>query len=152
MANVRVEAKKRGLKYVYAKRNNSCVVACLAMVTGQTFERTLKGLGPYWEDKGQFEGIGDDVFEEYLAARGWAVQNIRHEYAPEIRLRTKWPPKPWAQLHVADVFDQGMHAVVMCADGYVLDPNDTKKHSLADYHRVFGVTGLWKIGDSMPVL
>ncbi len=138
------------LRYVRAKVTNSCVIACLAMVTGESFARVRRGLLEFWQDEGQFQGIGDNVFDEYLGQRGFAMQYIRHEYKPRFQLRAPWPPAPWAPIHVCDVFDQGLHAVVMRADGRIMDPSDRKRRALAEYHRVFGVCGVWKVGDERP--
>jgi hypothetical protein len=134
------------VRYVKAKLANSCVIASLAMVTGESFAQVRKGLLEFWQDEGQFQGIGDDVFDEYLAQRGYAMQYQRHEYNPRFLLRDQWPPAPFAPVHVCDVFDQGKHAVVMLADGRVLDPSDRKRRALTEYHRVFGVCGIWYTG------
>lgn len=138
-------------RYVRSKLPNSCVVGCLAMVTGQTFDQTLRGMTEYWQESGQFEGVGDDMFEAYLCQRGYALQYIHHEYTPTFTLRTIWPPEPFAPIHVCDVFDEGMHAIVMLEDGTIMDPNDRKRRRLADYHRVFSVCGIWKVTHPLVV-
>lgn len=120
------------------------------MVTGESFALVRKGLLEFWQDEGQFQGIGDAVFDEYLAQRGYAIQYQRHEYRPRFLLRASWPPKPWAPIHVADVFDQGLHAVVVLQDGRVMDPSDRKRRALGEYHRVFGMCGVWKVGERFP--
>jgi len=132
-------------RYVRHRLENDCVVTCLAMVTGHPFTKVLKGIKQYWEDKGQFEGTSDEVFEAYLAQHGYAIQYMHHEYAPTYELRANWPPAPFAPIHVCDVFDGGMHATVMLADGSIMDPNDRSKKRLTDYHRVFSVAGIFKV-------
>jgi hypothetical protein len=126
---------------------NGCVIGCLAMVTGESFHAVKRGMLEYWQEEGQFLGVSDEAFDEYLAQRGYATQYLRHEYTPKQMLRTPWPPAPWAPIHVCDVFDEGRHAVVMLEDGRVLDPNDRKRSTLAQYHRVFAVCGIWRVGD-----
>lgn len=137
-------------RYVRSAKPNGCVVASIAMVTGETFHQVRRGMLEYWQDKGQFEGVGDSIFEQYLAQKGYAVQYLHHEYEPRFQLRKRWPPPPFAPIHVCDVFDEGMHAVVMLADGRVLDPNDKTRRALTDYHRVFSVCGIWKVNDGLP--
>lgn len=140
------------IRYLESELDNSCVVTCLAMVTGQTFQEVLEQMQEYWDDYGQFEGIADDCFDAYLSQLGYALQYMHHDYVPTHTLRNRWPPKPFAPVHICDVFDQGMHCVVMLADGTVLDPNDKNRRQLVDYHRVYTVTGIWKVREPLPAV
>lgn len=137
-------------RYVRSQLPCSCVIATLAMLTEQPFSKVLKGLKNFWVSEGQFNGIGDAVFESYLAQRGYAIRKVNHEYEPMCILRKEWPPKPpFAERNAADVFDQGMHAIVVLEDGRVLDPNDRKKRSLADYERVYSISSVYKVGEPL---
>lgn len=138
------------VRYIKSQLKNSCVVASLAMVTGKTFNQTLRGLKEFWQEEGQFQGVKDEIFDAYLGQLGYAVRYIKHDYSPRFKLRKEWPPKPFAPIHVCDVFDEGLHAVVMLEDGKVLDPNDVHKKSLADYQRVFTVAGIYPVGEPFP--
>jgi hypothetical protein len=139
------------VRYVESDDGVSCVLACLAMVTGKTIIEVREGMKQYWYNEASENGVGDEAFEAYLAARGYAVQHISHDYVPEDKLVTPWPPKPWAPIHVCDVYYQGPHAVVMLWDGRILDPNDTGLTSLDQYHRVYAVQGIWKVSDAEPI-
>lgn len=136
------------VEYVESDDNVSCVLACLAMVTGKTVAQVRDGMRQYWYNEAAEQGTNDEAFEAYLSARGYAVQQISHDYVPEDKLITPWPPDPWAPIHVCDVYEHGPHAVVMLYDGVVLDPNDTGMKSLDQYHRVYAVQGIWKVSDA----
>lgn len=136
------------VKYVKATVTNSCVPACLAMVTGKTLSRVIKDIHEHWEDEGRFEGMDDEVTNQYLANNGFAVQKIEHEYAPNKILIDGWPVDPFAPIHIVDVWSTsppGMHAVVMDINGVIYDPSNRKMKMLSEYQRVFGITGIWKV-------
>jgi len=134
------------VKYVETQQENGCVIACVAMITGQTFKQTLVGFEEFWNNEGKLEGTGDEPFFQYLSARGYAMQHVSHDYRPEDKLIEPWPLKPWAPIHTLDVYSEGPHAVVMLHDGTILDPNDRHIKSIDEYHRVYAMQGIWKIG------
>ena len=41
---------EKPIKYVKAAITNSCVPACLAMVTGKTLKRVIKDIYEHWEN------------------------------------------------------------------------------------------------------
>jgi hypothetical protein len=140
------------IKYVRADLTNSCVPACLAMVTGKTLKRVIKDIYEHWEAEGRYEGIDDPIVDQYLAINGYAVQRISHEYEPNKLLIHDWPVDPFAPLHIVDVWSSnppGMHAIVMDSNGLVYDPSNKRIKSISEYQRVFGVTGIWKVTDKL---
>lgn len=140
------------LKYVRATATNSCVPACLAMITGQTLQRVLKDIHEHWEAEGRFEGLEDDIIDQYLAKNGYAVQRLNHEYGPNKLLLDEWPLDPFAPTHLVDVWSStpaGMHAVVMDYEGLIYDPSNKRIKRLSDYQRVFAMSGVWKVTDNL---
>jgi hypothetical protein len=140
------------VKYVKATLTNSCVPACLAMVTGKTFNRVIKEIHEYWENEGRYEGVDDSIVDQYLSKNGFAIQRVPHEYEPNKLLIKKWPVKPFAPVHIVDVWSSsppGMHAVVMLKDGTILDPSNKRIKDLSVYQRVFAITGIWKVTDTI---
>lgn len=140
------------IKYVKATLTNSCVPACLAMVTGKTLNRVIKDIYEHWEAEGRYEGIDDEIIDQYLAINGYATQRISHEYSPNKLLIADWPVDPFAPLHIVDVWSSnppGMHAVVMDKDGLIYDPSNKRIKNIADYQRVFVVTGIWKVTNKL---
>ena len=143
------------IRYVAATLTNSCVPACLAMVTGKTLKRVIKDIYEYWEDSGKYEGIGDDIIDQYLSQNGFAIQRLNHEYEPNKLLIEGWPIDPFSPVHIVEVWatnPPGMHAVVMDRSGLVYDPSNKRNKSLMQYQRVFSITGIWKVTDSLIVI
>ena len=140
------------IKYVKAALTNSCVPACLAMVTGKTLKRVIKDIYEHWENEGRYQGIDDDIIDQYLSKNGYAVQRINHEYEPNKLLIPQWPIKPFAPVHIVYVWSTnppGMHAVVMLKDGTIYDPSNRRIKDVSMYQRVFGITGIWKVTDKI---
>ena len=139
-------------KYVKATLTNSCVPACLAMITGKTLKRVIKEIYEHWENEGRYQGVDDDIVDQYLSKNGYAIQRVPHEYEPNKLLLKKWPVKPFAPIHIVDVWSSnpaGMHAVVMLKDGTIYDPSNRRIKDISMYQRVFGITGIWKVTDNL---
>lgn len=139
---------EKPIKYVKATVTNSCVPACLAMITGKTLKRVIKEIHEHWESDGRYTGIENELMDQYLAQNGFAVQRIQHEYEPNKLLIEGWPVDPFAPIHIVDVWSSnppGMHAVVMDKEGIIHDPSNRRIKSIHDYQRVFAVTGIWKV-------
>jgi hypothetical protein len=146
------EVMEKPIKYVKASITNSCVPACLAMVTGKTLNRVIKDIYEHWENEGRYQGLDDDIIDQYLSKNGYAVQRIGHEYEPNKLLIPKWPIKPFAPVHIVDVWSTnppGMHAVVMLKDGTVYDPSNRRIKDISMYQRIFAITGIWKVTDKV---
>jgi hypothetical protein len=80
------------------------------------------------------------------------MQRVNHEYEPNKLLIKKWPIKPYAPIHIVDVWSSnppGMHAVIMLKDGTILDPSNKRIKDVSQYQRVFAITGIWKVTDSI---
>ena len=143
---------ERPVKYVKATLTNSCVPACLAMVTGKTLKRVVKEIYEHWENEGRYQGVDDNIVDQYLSKNGYAIQRIPHEYEPNKLLIKKWPVKPFAPIHIVDVWSSnppGMHAVVMLKDGTIYDPSNRRIKDISTYQRVFAITGIWKVTDNI---
>ena len=143
---------EKPVKYVKATLTNSCVPACLAMVTGKTLNKVVKEIYEHWENEGRYEGVDDDIVDQYLSKNGYAVQRLGHEYGPNKLLIEDWPLDPFAPIHIVDVWSSsppGMHAVVMDANGVIFDPSNKRIKKLSDYQRVFAITGIWKVTNSL---
>jgi len=122
------------------------------MVTGKTLTRVIKEIYEHWENEGRYQGIEDNIVDQYLSKNGYAIQRISHEYEPNKLLIPKWPVRPFAPIHIVDVWSSnpaGMHAVVMLKDGTVMDPSNRRIKDISMYQRVFGITGVWKVTDKI---
>jgi hypothetical protein len=140
------------ITYVKAVEDNSCMIACLAMVMGKTFDDVFADMDRYWKNEGHSMGTSDDAWIAYLSAHGYAIQDIDHEYTPDERLINPWPIKPFAPIHIVFVYSEGSHAVVMLQDGTILDPTDIHYKSRHEYHRVYRIVGVWKVRESLDFI
>jgi hypothetical protein len=136
------------ITYIKQKHPSGCVIASLAMVTGQTYDKVLSDLKGHWHISGASSGVDDDASFQYLSKLGYAIRIIPHDYAPTETFTEEWPPKPFAPIHICSVFNEGFHAVVMDDKGKIYDPDDKKKKKLSDFHRVYNVVGIYKVNEN----
>ena len=163
------------LTWVRQEHVNGCVIASLAMVLGRTYQSVHDELAPqiwHW-DNDAVKGIedhderqrlgwkkGNDFSKNgvclgqvyrWLEERGFATQ-LRWAWRWGHERVREWPPKPFAPVHICDVMTvAGSHAVVMTAEGKILDPNrapGTWPESFSYYGSVSQVCGIWKVGDA----
>lgn len=119
--------------------SNGCVLACIAMVTGQSYEEVKAGF-----DRIDAAGISEFRLRAYLAECGYAAAIKYPHYSPLNVDREIWPPKPFGKVHI--VFT-GNHAIVMLRNGTVYDPapgHDKPRHikDYRDIHLMMAVTKL----------
>jgi len=126
-----------------------CVIACLSMIVGRTYADVKAELQCYPAAQGRdFNAEGFNFFEAdaYLAEQGYAIARKYRNYLKQPR--DVWPPAPWSDLHISDVivFEGASmsHAVVVLADGSVLDPLCSERKRLTDYFKVHNVAAVTK--------
>jgi hypothetical protein len=123
-----------------------CVVACLAMVRGLSYETVKQEFNGYDFTR---TGLRAGVWDQYLAECGFAVRRKNRHYSPGRRKWRDWPCDPFAPLHLCVVlFREGAlcsHLVVMLHDGTIVDPLDSSKTRLSDYPAVFSVAGVYQV-------
>lgn len=134
------------VQWVGQEDPSGCVVACFAMITGQTYAEAFAELQHMWRDGVPFLGV-----ESILGDRGWyyrrmSINRMHNSEAPGNWQRDPWPPVPFAPLHLCNVTVAGgtgaFHGVVMLADGTILDPLTPEPRRLSDYAKVTEVVGL----------
>lgn len=134
-----------------------CVVASLAMVTGQTYADVRAAWPPSWN----FETGGLDHFEaqHYLGDRfiphifRWRFElgrcGVTMDGVDQRVVRSDWP-RPFAPAHIIGI-NGGRHAVVLLADETVLDPQIATPRRLSEVGDVSYMLGVWPdIRLSMP--
>jgi hypothetical protein len=119
---------------VMQRDNWDCGVACLAMLTGRSYEEELASLGKQSIDLYRTNrGINTAIMPALLGERGFAVRTTFARF-----------DQPWSTgltgLRLADV--RG-HYVVVLPDDRVLDPGRGERH-IRDYAEAFHV---WEIHD-----
>lgn len=119
--------------YVAQRDSWDCGVACLAMVSGRTYDAVLAGLGAQAvEGYRQTGGISTAHMPQLLGELGLATRTV-------FPRAEEWWTTPLTGLRLADV--RG-HYVVVLPDNTVLDPARGPGRAVADYANAFH---LWEI-------
>lgn len=129
------------VRWVCQEDSHGCLVACLAMVTGQTYQQVRAGIPRFRNG-----GLGYPDGDSYLADRGYAVaRRYRHVGYMECD-RLFWPPEPFGLVHLCDLVPTETrsmgHTVVMLADGTVLDPLHDPEEGQRDLSMYFKVNAV----------
>jgi hypothetical protein len=114
------------LTHVRQEDMNGCGIACLAMVTGKTYQQVNADLTC------RIGGITDWTLWTYLADNGYASAWKYPVCLYTNQPRDIWPPALWADVHIAQV-QNGTHFVVVLRDGEVLDPAIATPRRYEDY-------------------
>lgn len=123
-----------------------CGLACLAMLTGETY-RQVKSKVVRWEEN---HGVAEFMMKDYLVEQGYASA-MKYPHSSSMKIdRTPWPPAPFADVHFVclDAFgSEGFHYVIMLRDGSIIDPwfGRTQPRRLEQYGQVMHVCGVVKI-------
>lgn len=128
---------------VQQKDRFGCVVACIAMITGRSYEE-IKAMFPNKDFSKS--GIAID-FEgnSYLNEHGYLTRIIFPTIGYNQQKRFAWI-RPFAPVHIVRVISESgnSHAVVMDMYGDITDPFKEGVFALSDYD-VKDITGIWKI-------
>jgi hypothetical protein len=129
-----------GHLWVPQEDSRGCCVACIAMVTGKTYQEVKAWFEMDFNDR----GTSQHGIEEYLVEHGytWARKTL---YRHNNQQRTPWPPEPFADVHICEVAGTSSHAVVLLRDGTVLDPLTPEPKRLTDYEKVYYVAAITRL-------
>lgn len=129
------------IRWVPQREGMGCAVACVAMLMGLSYWNA-RALFPHFDPA---EGVLPLDAVRVLGEYGWAsIEKFEH-YSPERRARRRWPVKPFAPVHLVPVSTTGWHAVLLLADGTVMDPLTPERRRLSDYPTVHSIIGLWRV-------
>lgn len=150
-ANASPEQDARAWTRVQQKDTNGCVVASLAMLTGEDYETVKSAFeGHDFSSAGvcsEWEGCN------YLTMRGFAYQKVYKHDSLRKCDREEWPIL-WADStllvgYLAQVhLGQFVHAVVVGPNGVVLDPYREGEYHLSDYEKVNHLIAVFDIRES----
>ena len=132
------------LRWVPQEEGMGCAVACLAMLLGQSYWGA-RSLLPHFN---AIEGTCSTDVLRVLGEYGWAYASKYPHYSPEQRDRRVWPIRPFAPIHFCAARVGGWHAILMFADGTVLDPlryPSAGRRTLDDYTDILEIHGLWRV-------
>lgn len=127
-----------------------CMIASCAMVLGKSYQETKALVHPWFGQRLERSGIGMSEMDGLLVEHGFAVSRRFEHYHVACCHRPIWPPSPWADVHICEVITSMAHAVVMLADGRILDPYYGERASLAEYSRVLWVASVHRVSAPLP--
>jgi hypothetical protein len=144
------------IKWCEQVGKSGCGLAISAMVLSTrdpnvTYARVVE-MAPKWCHERC--GLEDVQLDEFLAEHGWAVQRKWKVRDFDKQIKSKWPPKPWAELHICSVYQTkddflrgDGHYVVMDAKGLVYDPADPQytKCRLSRYYDIEWVAAVIEV-------
>lgn len=144
------------IEHVRQEHSHDCGIACMAMVMGVSLEEARAAYerrypGATANGRGITQGITDVELDVVLAEEGYATARLYS--GTKDRPRTPWPPRPWADAHIACVLlANGGHFVVLLRDGTVLDPAHDEPTTLADprFTSVQHVAGVVRLPRDVP--
>jgi hypothetical protein len=137
------DAAIRILKIVRVEQKNAmgCGVACLAMITGKSYDDIALSFDPKQLDE---DGLDFATLDAYLAEHGYATRLLSHARHGE----SEWPPDPFGPIHICQIrrqkFGDATHFVVMDRWGGVFDPDPAfdRVGSLRDYVGILTVAAV----------
>ena len=146
------------IQWVGQEDANGCGIAAAAMIVRCTYREAREAICPGWDGA---MPPGSYAIDQFLCHRGYEVIRLRDHYFPTRLigifggLVEDWPPAPFAALHLCSVVPSldhwnESHAVVMLADGSVLDPNSPVPRRLNDYPHVTLVAEVRKVAHEEP--
>ena len=127
-------------RIVRQEHPSGCGIAVLAMLTGQTYAKTLKD---YQAHFGQYDPVTEGIRVTNVPAFLWRHGLFTRTVASPDK-DGEWPPRPFAPMHACEVNNPGGgHYVVMLDDGRILDPLDgTNFKQLTAWEVVYAVIGV----------
>jgi hypothetical protein len=133
------------IERIAQKQKCGCTVAAVAMVTGKSYEEVARASTRDFDN----DGVQLEDWLEYLFENGFTFHRLyRVTHLQGVnKERSVWPPEPFAPIHLCSVVSPiAAHAVVMLANGDVLDPAKPGTHRLTDYKATHFVLGLYLNG------
>lgn len=137
------------IDYVSQPNGYGCTIACLAMIAGTTYDAMERQVLDWGLPRSRMEqGLWEGQWMEALDRLGFVyARRYRCDAFINGQERAEWPPRPFAPVHLlcADVA-AGSHAIVMLADGSVLDPYKRERTTLQhpDYQKFSQICGVWR--------
>jgi hypothetical protein len=137
------------VSYVAQPNGYGCAIACMAMITARTYDEMESWLVEHGLARSRMvNGLHSEMWTQVLGDLGFANRRMwQTDTLTNVR-RLAWPPVPFATVHIAATrVGEGSHAVVVLADGAVLDPYKRERTTLThtDYLEVSSVTGFYPV-------
>jgi len=129
------------MRYIKQKDKYGCAIACLAMVTGVSYDEILSMFPKGLPDRGistEFQGRSILFEHGFLSMTFYKTISHTQEENKEFG-------KPIAPIHIISVITNAdtSHAVVMDDKGNIYDPFIEGVYKLSNYKKLVSITGVW---------
>lgn len=132
------------IKYVRQKHRSGCAVACIAMITGLSYDAVKKQFQTNFEHG----GMKPEHSRDFILEHGFSAIEVTPSTYKNVPTINKRLSKPFADIHFVSVQpfadSEVNHAIVMDKNGRVYDPEDPKCKDLSRYYCIVSVIGFWR--------
>jgi hypothetical protein len=138
--------KKPKFKYIAQKHKSGCAIACIAMITGESYDNVASKFHSDLDEK----GVDTAHTIDYLINKNLSPVTIMLDRAT-IETKNQFCKnlyKPFADIHIFRVIpwaDQSdiIHAIIVDNKGKVYDPHNEAFKSLDKYYEILQIIGFW---------
>jgi ABC-type bacteriocin/lantibiotic exporter with double-glycine peptidase domain len=132
------------IKYISQKHDYSCAVACLAMVTKQSYEKALSK----FHKETVKDGVKVEDIASYLSDFNLTPIVVDFRYSTKSSVAKRKMNLLFADIHIAVMktyADSGRnsHCIVINKKGKVLDPANKKRTKMDDFFDVIYMIGIF---------
>lgn len=138
---------KTKIKYKYIRQlhERGCSLACMAMITGLSYDFIDK----QFENNFDKKGIRSNVAMQFICEQGFDCIEKTSRIYTKIGLQNKRILVPFADIHyvAAQQFADAKtnHAFIMLKNGKIWDPDDPKHTTVFDrFYEILVVLGFWR--------
>lgn len=135
---------KMKIGWVGQKHDKGCVVACIAMVLGWSYDKVVIE----FENDFNKHGTNTEFAKEFICEHGFSVIEKRGTGYIDVRQHNKRMMIPFAPVHIVTVQQfvdcpKQAHSFVMGASGEIFEPGDRDRKTIL-FYRVKHVMGFWQ--------
>jgi hypothetical protein len=135
------------LKFVYQEQPSGCFAATVAMLLGKSYFEVVRqyyNMSHDFTKQGSYLRQALEILDKH---GGFSYQTRYKHYMPLSSQREDWP-ESWADIilcEVRNMRDSGLHAVILLADGKVLDPHIGVIENVSLYPSVESMTAIYPL-------
>lgn len=135
--------KKHKFIFVPQKYESDCVIACIAMITGQHINKILY----YFQNDFDKKGISTDFAITYINNFGISMAEKRTNGFVDLEKSNKILLRPFADIHLVSgkqyIDGKINHSVIMSKNGELFDPACKKRKDWKVFYEIIRIIGCY---------
>jgi len=134
------------IKLVKQEEPYGCVIACIAMILGKSYQEIKNELPPN-RGYGNKNGMISQDMISFLWQYGYiGLEFYKCESHSQRMMELNEWLKPVGVFNKVSIYNEyGPHAILWLPDGKIFDPNREGIHSINDYGNFQSLTAFWKL-------